>query len=108
LNKEEGMTAKSCRKIEVLMAADAILNFIAESKEPVNAAEIAKATNLTNDSVFRQLGTMEELRWVEKIGEGYVLGMRLALVWARRKSLAEGKIENATKELNELTGGDNQ
>lgn len=101
------MAAKSCRKIEVLVAAHAILEFLQGCKEPIKPAEIAKATNLTTDTVFRQVGTMEELRWVEKIGEGYVLGMGLAVIWARRKSLAEGKIESATKELNELTGGDN-
>ena len=78
------MAAKSCRKIEVLIAADAIIEIIAGSKEPVGCAEIAKAANLTNDSVFRQLGTMTDLRWVEKIGDGYVLGMRLAVVRAKK------------------------
>ena len=101
------MAAKSCRKIEVLVAADEILGILQDAKEPVSVKEIGRATGLSTDSCFRQIGTMEDLRWVEKIGEGYVLGMRLALMWARRKSLAEGKIENATKELNELTGGDN-
>lgn len=96
------MTAKSCRKIEVLVAANAILNFIAESKEPVNAAEIAKATNLTTDSVFRQLGTMDDLGWVRKIGDGYIPGMGLAVIWARVKANTEGQINKLKQDLDQL------
>ncbi|MGD0278082.1 MAG: helix-turn-helix domain-containing protein [Smithella sp.] len=96
------MAAKSCRKIEVLMTTDAILNFIAENKEPINATEIAKGTNLTTDSVFRQLGTMEELGWVRKIGDGYTPGMRLAVIWARVKANTEGQINKLKQDLDTL------
>ncbi|ESP62836.1 hypothetical protein SMITH_217 [Smithella sp. ME-1] len=96
------MAAKSCRKIEVLIAADAILHCIAESKELMPAAEIAKATNLTNDSVFRQLGTMEELGWVRKIGDGYTPGMALAVIWARVKANAEGQLVKLKQDIETL------
>jgi len=100
------MVAKSCRKIEVLNAADAILKIIAASTEPVGISEIAKATNLTNDSVFRQLGTMDDLGWVRKIGDGYAPGMRLAVIWARVKANTEGQINKLNKDLETLeTGG---
>lgn len=96
------MAAKSCRKIEVLISADAILRCIAESKEPVNASEIAKTINLTSDSVFRQLGTMEELGWVRKIGDGYTPGMALAVIWARVKANTEGQIDKLKQDLEQL------
>jgi len=96
---------KSLRKIDVLIATDKILGILQDMKDPITITEIARQTELSMDTVFRQVGTMAELRWVEKIGDGYVLGMRLAVVWARRKSLAEVKIDKATQELNELTGG---
>ncbi|PKN71225.1 MAG: hypothetical protein CVU54_02045 [Deltaproteobacteria bacterium HGW-Deltaproteobacteria-12] len=99
------MAAKSCRKIEVLVATDAILNILQDQREPVSVTDISRLTGFSVDTVFRQIGTMAELRWVEKIGDGYVIGMGLAIIWARRKSLAEARITNATKELNELTGG---
>jgi DNA-binding IclR family transcriptional regulator len=99
------MAAKSCRKIDVLIATDAILNVLQDTKEPLSVTEISRLTGLSVDTVFRQIGTMADLRWVEKIGDGYVIGMRLAIIWARRKSLAEIKINNASKELNALTGG---
>lgn len=101
------MAVKSLRKIDVLIATDKILGILQDAKEPVNITEIARQTGLSVDTVFRQTGTMADLRWVEKIGDGYVIGMRLAMVWARRKSLAESRIDNANRELNELTGGNN-
>ncbi len=96
------MAAKSCRKIEVLVATDAILDFIGQAKAPVSIAEIARATGLSMDSCFRQIGTMEELRWAEKIGEGYILGMRLAVIRARKKASLEAQRETIDKNLTEL------
>lgn len=99
------MAAKSCRKIDVLIATDNILGVLQDIKEPTSITEISRLTGLSVDTVFRQLGTMSDLRWVEKIGDGYVLGMRLAVIWARRKAVTEAKIEKAERELSELTGG---
>jgi DNA-binding IclR family transcriptional regulator len=99
------MVAKSCRKIEVLQAADAILGIIAGSKEPVGISEIAKTASLTTDSVFRQLGTMEDLGWVRKLGDGYAPGMRLSLLWARKKAMLESEREQINKDL-ELLGAE--
>lgn len=55
--KGETMAAKSCRKIEGLIMADAILSYIGASKEPASIADIARATEFSMDSCFRQLGT---------------------------------------------------
>ncbi|OPY15638.1 MAG: IclR helix-turn-helix domain protein [Syntrophus sp. PtaB.Bin001] len=99
------MAAKSCRKIELLLATDAILNALQETREPLSITELSRRTGLSIDNIFRQVGTMADLRWVEKIGDGYVLGMRLAVIWARRKSVLEGRINKAQQELSELTGG---
>jgi DNA-binding IclR family transcriptional regulator len=99
------MAAKSCRKIEVLATADRILGVLQDAKEPVSVTELTRLTGFSTDMVFRQMGTMEDMRWVDRVGEGFVLGMRLALVWARRKTVTESKIERAQRELSELTGG---
>ena len=96
------MAAKSCRKIEVLNQADAILSFIGAAKEPVKPAEIAAATNLTTDSVFRQVGTMEELRWVTKIGSSYILGGRISELRARKIASLEAQRDAINQQLSEL------
>ncbi len=102
------MAAKSCREINALVAANAILQVLRDSRDPVGITEIAKRAVLSVDVVFRQVGTMATLRWIEKIGDGYVLGLGLALMWARRKALAEIALEKANKELSDLTGGDHE
>lgn len=99
------MAAKSCRQIEVLITADRILGVLLDAKEPLSVSELTRLTDLSTDMVFRQIGTMEDLRWVDRIGEGYVIGMRLAVIWARRKTMTDIKIERAQRELSELTGG---
>jgi DNA-binding IclR family transcriptional regulator len=101
------MAAKSCRKIDVLMTADRILGVLQDSPAPLSIGELTRLTGFSTDMVFRQMGTMEDLRWVDRIGEGFVLGMRLALVWARRKTLTEARIGRSQRELSELMGGSN-
>lgn len=96
------MVAKSCRKIEVLNAANEILKTLQNGSEPIGISEIAKATSLSNDSVFRQLGTMDDLGWVRKVGDGYVLGMGLAVIWARFKAHTEGNINKLNNDLEQL------
>ncbi|MFA5352761.1 MAG: helix-turn-helix domain-containing protein [Thermodesulfovibrionales bacterium] len=101
------MPAKSCRKIEVLIAADKILGVLADHKTPLSISDVSRFSGLSMDQAFRQLGTMEEIHWVDRIGEGYILGQRNALLWAKRKSIAEDRVVKAQRELNELTMGVN-
>ena len=96
------MAAKSCRKIEVLVAAHAIMSYVGAAKEPVSVTDVARATGLSVDSCFRQMGTMEELGWVRKIGDAYLLGMGLAVIWARVKANTEGQIDKLKQDLEQL------
>jgi DNA-binding IclR family transcriptional regulator len=99
------MAAKSCRKIEVLVASDAIMGFIGAAKEPVGITDIAQSTGLSVDSCFRQIGTMEDLRWVTKIGTGYILGGRISDFRARKVAALEAQRDAINKQLTELEEG---
>lgn len=96
------MAAKSCRKIEVLMVADQILSVIGAAKEPVSIADIARSAGISVDSCFRQIGTMEELRWVTKIGAGYILGGRISELRARKIAELESQRDAINKQLKEM------
>lgn len=100
------MAAKSLRKIDLLVNTDRILAALQDVKDPMTITDIVKATGLTTDTVFRQVGTMEEIRWVDKVGDGYVIGMRLAVIWARKKATLEGQINKLQNNLSEITGGE--
>jgi len=56
------MSAKSCRKIEVLGTADRILGAMQDSRDPLSISELVRLTGFSTDTVFRQVGTMEDLR----------------------------------------------
>jgi DNA-binding IclR family transcriptional regulator len=99
------MAAKSCRKIEVLNQADQILSFIGAAKEPVGIADIARQTGYSVDSCFRQMGTMEELRWVTKIGGGYILGGKISELRARKIASLEAQRDAINQQLSELEEG---
>jgi len=98
------MTAKSCRTIEVLITADRILGVLQDAVAPMSVSDLARVTGFSVDMVFRQMGTMEDLRWVERIGEGFVLGLQLSVLLAKSRALAETKIKRAQHELSELMG----
>ncbi len=96
------MAAKSCRKIEVIMVADQILSVIGAAKEPASIADIARSAGISVDSCFRQIGTMEELRWVTKIGAGYILGGRISELRARKIAALESQRDAINKQLEEM------
>lgn len=98
------MAAKSCRKIEVLVATDAIIKEIMNAKEPLSVTELARLTGLSVDIVFRQVGTMYDLRWVEKVGEGYIPGSEIWLFRARVKSSLEAQRDAIDRKLTEAEG----
>lgn len=99
------MAPKSCRKIEVLNQADAILSYVGAAKEPVSIADIARSTGLSMDSCFRQMGTMEEIRWVTKIGGGYILGGKISELRARKIASLEAQRDAINQQLAEIEEG---
>ena len=96
------MAAKSCRKIEVLNQANQILSYIGLTKEPVSIADIARSTGFSMDRCFRAMGTMEELRWVTKIGGGYILGGKISELRARKTASLESQRDAINQQLSEL------
>jgi len=99
------MAAKSCRKIEVLIAADAIIKAIMDARVPLSVSDLARLTGLSTDVVFRQTGTMYDLRWVEKVGEGYIPGAEMWLFRARVKSSLEAQRDAIDQKLTEAEEG---
>jgi DNA-binding IclR family transcriptional regulator len=92
--------------IEAVRQAGEILKFIAEQREPVTSADAARACGITTNTAFRQCWTLSErLGFLDRVGDRYRLGARLALIWAKRKSIVEGTIQRAESELRELSEG---
>ena len=61
------MAAKSCRPIDTLVTADKLLDVLQDAKAPLSVSDLARMTGFSVDTVFRQMGTQEDLRWVERV-----------------------------------------
>ena len=89
--------------IESVQRAGELLKYIAEQKNPVTASEAGRAVGMNNNAAFRTCWTLhEKLGFLEKIGDRYILGSRLSMIWAKRKAIVENIIQQATSELQEL------
>lgn len=86
----------------VKQAAD-IIAFVAEQREPASVTAIARGVGVSKNAAFRQCWTLvERAGFLDRVGDRYRLGSKLALIWARRKSIVEGTIQRSESELREL------
>ncbi|MCE5265699.1 MAG: helix-turn-helix domain-containing protein [Deltaproteobacteria bacterium] len=89
-------------RIETVYQAGQILKAVANAKEPVGAADLAKDLGLTHNTAYRTCLTLEELGFLRMIGDRYELGMGLALFWARKKASLETEKTGIEGQLTEL------
>ncbi len=57
--------------------ADTILRLLASRNEPVRPAELAQHAGLAKSTLYLLLDSLEQRRWIEKKGNGYVVGIGL-------------------------------
>lgn len=79
-----------------------IIRFLADQREPVSGLDVSRALDIKYGTLMCYLATLEDERFVRRIGEYYELGQDAALIWAKRKTQIETKIERNQRELAEL------
>lgn len=99
---------KSYKRIEAVRKAGEILKYLASQKVPVTSTDVSGAINLPHGTVMCHLTTLEELGFVQNVGDYWRLGMGLSLMWARVKSTLEGDRMKIESQLKELEGGENE
>jgi len=96
--------SKSYKRIEAVRKAGEILKHLAYVKEPITGADIAKAVDLPVGTVMCHMATLEDLGFVQGVGDKWKLGMGLALIWARVKSSLEADRQRIEDNLKGLEG----
>ncbi len=96
------MKDKSRYRIEAVYKAGQVLNAVANAKEPIGPSEIARESGVSVDTAFRMCATLEELGYLQQVGDRYQLGMGLALFWARKKAGLEGEKNRVERDLESL------
>jgi DNA-binding IclR family transcriptional regulator len=92
------------RRIEAVAKAIQILEFLAQQRVPVTGPEIARAVDMPVGTVMTQLITMQDHSFVRNQGNGFELGMGVAMLWARKKSLLEGERDRINTQISKLEG----
>ena len=94
--------ANSYKRIEAVRKTGEILKCLAHQKDPVTAPVISQAVNLPTPTVMCHLSTLEELGFVQSVGDRWRVGMGLGLMWARVKSHLEGERDRVSRDLESI------
>lgn len=66
--------------VPALDRADSVLQLLAASKDPLHTTELAQRTGLAKSTLYLLLASLEQRRWIEKKGGGYVIGIGLYIL----------------------------
>jgi len=92
------------RRIAAVELTTRILNTLADQRQPASGKTIAGAVGEAHGTVMCHLVTLEDAGYVQRVGDHFELGTKLALHWARKKSQVEGRISRDTETLRQLEG----
>lgn len=95
--------ASSYRRIDAVVKTCEILKYLASQKTAATGPDISRAVNLPVATVMCHLVTLADQGLVQQVGDGWLLGMGLALMWARVKSNLESTIERNRRDLDSIT-----
>jgi DNA-binding IclR family transcriptional regulator len=93
------MTNSDRYHIKSIIQAGDILKAVANSKEPVSAADLAKSLGFTQNTAFRICTTLADIGFLTQVGEKYELGMALMLFWAKKKAMLTSQRELIDQQL---------
>lgn len=99
------MAEKTYRTIEAVRKACEILGVLAEAKAPITGAEVALRMQMSQGTVMCHLATLQDAGFIQEVGGGWRLGMKLAIYWARVKANKEAERDRINKDIEQLGEG---
>lgn len=96
--------ATTYNRISTVEKTFRILEYLAECREPVTASRIAGDLDISVHTVMCHLATHQDGGYVQMVGDHYKIGMKLAVFWARMKSLKEVELLGVEQDLRVLNG----
>jgi DNA-binding IclR family transcriptional regulator len=93
------------RRIAAVETAAKILEFLAHQRDPVTGQEVARAVDVPHATVMCHLVTLEDVRFIRRVGDGYELGMQLSLFWARKQSRLQAQRDLIDRHLEAIAIG---
>jgi DNA-binding IclR family transcriptional regulator len=90
------------KKIAAVSTTTRILNYLADQREPISGKYIAEAVGIPQGTTMCHLATLEDVNFVQRVGEHYEIGQGLAMIWARKKAAFQASIARLQHNLKEL------
>ncbi|GAB1577247.1 IclR family transcriptional regulator [Bordetella petrii] len=69
-------------EVPAIRRAHDILRALAAQREPLRAADLARACAMPRSSLYLLLDSLVQRRWVDRAGDGYVIGLELMALGA--------------------------
>lgn len=92
------------KRIKAVDTTFEILEYLADQRGAVTGARVAADLDIPFPTVMCHLATAQDRGYVQIVGEQYRLGMKLAVFWARMKSVKEGELQGVQHDLDILNG----
>jgi DNA-binding IclR family transcriptional regulator len=99
------MAGNSYRRIEAVKKTADVIKYLAAARQPMTGQEVAEGVGMPTGTTMCHLISLADAGFVQQIGEGWQLGMGLALVWARVKSNLESSRDRAGRDLERIAIG---
>jgi DNA-binding IclR family transcriptional regulator len=96
--------ATTYKRIRSVYTTLKILEHLSDCREPITGSQIANDLDLPFHTVMCHLATHQDKGYVQVIGDKYKLGMKLAVFWARMKSIKEHELQGVQSDLQVLNG----
>lgn len=96
------MQKTTYRRIDAVVKAFEILDFISKARGPVTGGDIARGTRMPKPTVMSHLSTMLDKNVIATEGDRYKLGMWFATAWSRTKASLEVERDVINEKLKEI------
>jgi len=94
---------KGYKRIGAIEKTARIMREVAQAgTDGATATEIADAVDTSLATAYSYLETLADVGYIRQGGRGYILGMGLAVFWAKMRAMKEAEIRSAGQDLNEL------
>ena len=96
------MTDKTYKPISAGLKILKALDIIAMSSEPVTVKEITEMTEEPYGTTMTHITTLEQAGYIERVGDGYIITLKLGTFWAKKKASLQGVMSRTQAELREI------
>ena len=79
-----------------------VLDIIGLSTVPMSGKDVAEVAEEAYGSTMTHITTLEQAGYIERVGDGYIITLKLGTFWAKKKASLQGVITRTQADLREI------